>query len=184
MIAVQDRLKGLFVDPKREWAVIAGEPADIGRLYREFILIVAAIPSLAILVRMTLGFHPILAIGQAVTSYLLAIAQPIIAAVVVEKLAPKFRSSGSTVQALKIVAYSSAPVWVAGALYLIPGLGTLATLIAVIYAIYLFALGLPAVLHTPREQIVPFMVVCAIVLLVVNILLSLVFSRSAAYGWW
>jgi hypothetical protein len=53
----------------------------------------------------------------------------------------------------------------------------------VIYGIYLFAIGLTPVLHTPREQVVPFMVVCAIVLLVVNILLSVVLS-GPAYRWW
>ena len=114
----------------------------------------------------------------------MAIAQPIIGALVVEKLAPKFHSRGNTVQALKLVAYSSAPVWVGGVFYILPLLGQAAMLVAVIYAIYIFALGLPTLLHTPREQIVPFMVVCAIVMLVINVLLSLIVSRPAVYGWW
>lgn len=183
MVPIQDRLRGLFVDPKREWAVIAAEPADVASLYREFILIVAAIPALALFLGMVLRLRPMLAVGAAVTAYLTAIAQPIIAALVVERLAPKFRSSGSTAQALKLVAYSSAPAWGAGIFYVLPALGYVVVTVAVIYGIYLFAIGLPPVLHTPREQVVPFMVVCAIVLLVVNILLSLVLS-GPSYGWW
>jgi hypothetical protein len=173
----------LFVDPKREWAVIAAEPADAARLYRQFILIVAAIPALALFVGMVLRLRPIVAIAAAATTYLTTIAQPILVALAVERLAPKFRSSGSVAQALKLVAYSSAPAWAAGMLYIIPALGYAAVAVAVIYGIYLFAIGLTPVLHTPREQVVPFMVVCAIVLLVVNILLSLVLS-GPAYRWW
>ena len=70
------------------------------------------------------------------------------------------------------MAYSTAPSWVAGVFYLVPGIGNTATLVAVLFGIYLFALGLPRLLHTPREQIVPFMLVCGIVLLVINILLT------------
>jgi hypothetical protein len=100
--------------------------------------------------------------------------------VIVEKLAPRFKSSGNTGQALKLVAYSSAPVWMAGVFNLIPALVGAATIVGVLYGIYLFALGLPRVLHTPREQLVPFMVVCAIVFVVINILLTVLLTSSRA----
>jgi Yip1 domain len=177
---LKGRLTGLLVDPKREWTIIAGEPADVVWLYRHFIAIVAAIPSAALFLRFTLAASPILGLGAAVARYMIALATPMVAAVVVEKLAPKFRSSGSTAQALKLVAYSAAPVWVAGVFYLLPGVGPTAALVGLLYGIYLFALGLPRLMHTPREQLVPFMVVCALVLLVVNIVLTLVVSGSRA----
>jgi hypothetical protein len=178
MMKLQRRLTGLLVNPKAEWAAIAAEPADIASLYLTVILILAAVGPLALLLRITISGAPIVGFGIAVGTYLVSIANPIVSAVVVEKLAPKFGSHGTTVDALKLVAYSSTPAWVAGALYLIPGLGAIATLVGVLYGIYLFALGLPRLLHTPREQIVPFMVVCALVILVINTLLSALFSRS------
>ncbi len=55
-----------------------------------------------------------------------------------------------------------------------------AALVGLLYGIYLFALGLPRLMHTPREQLVPFMLVCALVLLVINIVLTLVVSGSRA----
>jgi hypothetical protein len=175
------RLTGLLTNPKAEWATIAAEPADIASLYRGFILIMAAVPSLALLIRLTIATAPAVGLSVAVSTYLAAIANPIVAAVVIEKLAPKFHSSGNTVQALKLVAYSSAPAWAAGALYIIPGLGPVATLVGVLYGIYLFALGVPRLLHTPREQIVPFIVVCALMILVINTVLSFLFSRSMMF---
>ena len=64
--------------------------------------------------------------------------------------------------------------------YLLPGVGEPAALVGLVYGIYLFALGLPRLMHTPREQLVPFMVVCALVLIVVNILLTLVMTGPRA----
>jgi hypothetical protein len=178
---LRNRLIGLFTDPKREWSVVAGEPADVAWLYRHFIVLVAAIPSVALFLRLALSAAPVLGLSVALRTYLVALFSPMLAAVVVEKLAPRFHSSRSTAQALKLVAYSSAPGWVAGALYLIPSIGAVATLVGVLYGIYLYALGLPRMLHTPREQIVPFMVVSALLLLVINIVLSALLTGARMF---
>jgi hypothetical protein len=176
---LRTRLTGLLVDPKREWSVIAGEPADVVWLYRGFIVIVAAIPSAALALRLSIAGAPVLGLSAALARYLVALAMPMAAAVAVELLAPRFQSRGNTAQALKLVAYSSAPVWVAGAFYLLPALGGTATVIGVLYGIYLFALGLPRVLHTPREQLVPFMLVCAIALLAINMVLTALMASAS-----
>ena len=95
-----------------------------------------------------------------------------IAAVVIEWLAPKFKSSGTRVDALKIVAYSMTPVWIAGILnerlerlrvypLHVPLLAVLG-IVAAFYAIYLCYLGLPYVMKTPQDQVVIFMIVSAL----------------------
>jgi hypothetical protein len=175
---LKKRLTGLLVEPAREWSTIAAEPADVAWLYSRFIFIVAAIPSVALLLRFTIAAAPMLGVSVAVARYIVALATPVAAAVIVEKLAPRFQSRGNTGQALKLVAYSSAPVWLAGVFNLVPVLAGAATIVGVLYGIYLFALGLPRVLHTPREQLVPFMVVCAIVFVVVNVLLTVLLTSS------
>ena len=164
------RLTGLIVEPRREWSTIAAEPDDVVWLYRHFIAIVAAVPAAALLLRFAIAAAPILGVRAAISRYLVALASPMVAAVVVEKLAPRFQSRGSTAQALKLVAYASTPVWVAGVCYLVLMLAPLA-LIAVLYAIYLFYLGLPILMKTPYEQVVPSMVVTAIAILMLNIVL-------------
>jgi hypothetical protein len=176
---LRKRLTGLLFDPKREWSLIAGEPADAVWLYRNFILIVAAIPSAALLLRFTIAAAPVLGLGAAATRYIVALAMPVAAAVVIEQLAPRFQSRGNTATALKLVAYSAAPVWVAGVFALLPMLGGTATLVGILYGIYLFALGLPRILHTPREQLVPFMLVCAILLLVINAVFTVLLTSRA-----
>ncbi len=178
---LRKRLTGLFTDPKREWSLIAAEPSDVGRLYREFIVIVAAVPAAALLLRFILAASPVLGLRIAVSMYLIALATPLVAALVIGKLAPRFHSSGTTAETLKLVAYSSAPTWLAGAFYLVPGLRGVATLVAVLYGIYLYALGLPRLLKTPREQMVPFMVVSALLLLVINIVLSALLTGTRMF---
>jgi hypothetical protein len=116
--------------------------------------------------------------ANAIVSWVFALVGVYIAAVVIEKLAPSFKSSGGTVQALKLVVYASTPVWVAGVLYLVPALSPL-IVIAALYAIYLFYVGLPSVMHTPGEQVIPYMIVSALVVIVVTMCLAVVASVLA-----
>ncbi|MGE0705898.1 MAG: Yip1 family protein, partial [Vicinamibacterales bacterium] len=103
-------------------------------------------------------------------SYVSALVSTLLAALVLERLAPRFQSHGDTAQTLKLVAYASTPVWVGGIVYLVIVLSPL-IVVAGLYAIYLFYVGLPYVMKTPPEQVVPFMVVAAIAIVVLSIIL-------------
>ena len=95
-------------------------------LYRNYILILAAIPSVCLFVSLGVFGAPYIgrlgmggALGGAITAYVRTLVSVLIAAVIVEKLAPTFGSRGDTAQALKLVAYACTPVWLAGVFYLI-----------------------------------------------------------------
>jgi hypothetical protein len=174
---LQKRVMGILTNPKAEWSAIAAEPDDIGSIYRDYIIYLAAIPAVCMFLGLSIIGVPYLgryglftALGSAIAMYVTSLVAPLIAAVVLEQLAPKFQSTGSTARALKLVAYASTPMWVAGVFYLFVVLAPLA-LIAALYAIYLFYLGLPELMKTPHDQVVPFMVVAALAIIVVNIVL-------------
>jgi hypothetical protein len=57
-----------------------------------------------------------------------------------------------------------------GVVNLIPALLPLG-IVAALYAIYLFYVGLPAVMKTPLEQVVPFMAIAALTNIVVGVVL-------------
>lgn len=150
----------------------------------------AAVPAIAqfigfTLVGVTVPFAGTVRIGvaracaNAVASWVLALVGAWIAAVVIEKLAPNFQSTGNTAQALKLVVYSMTPIWVAGVLNLVPGLGVL-VIVAALYAIYLFYLGLPPVMSTPSDKVIPYMVVSALVIIVVSFVLGAI--TTALFG--
>jgi hypothetical protein len=175
---LQTRATNILTNPKAEWPLIGVEPETVQGLYAQYILPLAAIPAIATLVnRAFIGvplvgrFGIVQSLVTACVLYALSLASVIAAAVVIEWLAPKFKSSGSTVQALKQVAYASTPVWIAGIFNISIALAPL-TIIAVFYAIYLFYLGLPSVMRTPPDQVVPYMVVSAIAILALNLVLT------------
>jgi hypothetical protein len=69
--------------------------------------------------------------------------------------------------AFKLVVYSWTPSWVVGALLIIPALSWLVA-IASLYSLYLFYLGLPLLMETPREKVTAyFLVVGALSIVVV-----------------
>lgn len=179
---LQTRVVNILKDPKSEWPVIAAESTDIGRLYREYIIPLSAIPVVASFIGSMWIGSMLVATGVAgggllwwlcfsIATYVLGLVGLYIDAVVIEWLAPKFKSSGTRVDALKVVAYSMTPVWIAGILSLVPLLAVLA-IVAVIYAIYLCYLGLPHVMKTPQDQVVIFMIVAAVVIIVIHMVLG------------
>jgi uncharacterized membrane protein len=70
-----------------------------------------------------------------------------------------------------MVAYASTAGWIAGMLRLIPALTPLIFL-AALYGVYLFYLGLPVVMKTPPDKIVPYMVVSAVVIIVISVVMA------------
>ena len=186
MANLQTRVVNIIKDPAKEWPVIAAEPDNVGRLYREYIIPLSAIGPIATFLGLSLigsilslGLGGYAALGMSalfmlvLTSWILGLAGVYLDAVIIEWLAPKFKSSGTRVDALKIVAYSMTPMWVASILQLLPLLSFL-VVIASLYGIYVCYLGLPPVMKTPADQVVIFMLVSFIVIVIVHLAIAMV----------
>jgi hypothetical protein len=194
--SLQDRVKRIITDPKAEWPVIEREPATVEKLFREYIALLAAIPVLATMIGSVVFGYTIPFVGTvrtpivqvivtAVFSYVFALIGVYIAAFVVDKLAPTFDSKPDFTQALKLVAYAYTPVWIAGVLNIIPMLGIL-VLLAALYSIYLFYLGLPVMMKTPEAKVIVYMIVAAVVMIVVGIVMGVISVALAgmfAFAW-
>jgi len=179
------RVTNILKQPAQEWPVIAAESADTTGLLSGYAGPLAAIPAVCTWIGTSvvgiLGYRRPIVSGLvvAIVTWVFALVGAFVGAFVIEKLAPTFKSSGNTVQALKIVVFASTPVWVAGVLNLVPALSPL-VIIAALYAIYLFYLGLPVVMKTPGDQVIPYMIVAAIVMFVVTVCLA--FFAAAITG--
>jgi hypothetical protein len=176
---LQTRVVNILTKPAQEWPVIASESTDVAALYKEYIIPLAAIPAICGFLGMTLIGVTVPFMGQIrtpmvsglaglIVGYVLSLVGVFLAAFIVDKLAPSFQSSGGIVQALKMVAFASTATWVAGLLQLVPALGILA-LLAALYGVYLFYLGLPSVMKTPPDKVIPYMVVSAVVIIVIYV---------------
>jgi hypothetical protein len=175
-----DRVKNILMNPAAEWRVIAAESTDVTALLRDYAAPLAAIPVVCRWIGISLigGIGIVRGLASAIVSWVLSLVGAWLAAAVIEKLAPTFQSRGDTTQALKLVVYASTPIWIAGVLNLVPALGVLIVL-AAIYAIYLFYLGLPPVMHTPTNQVLPYMMVSAVVVILVTFVMGLFASALA-----
>lgn len=190
--SLQDRAIKILKEPKTEWSVIDGETTDTAKLYREYIVPLAAIPAIASIIGLsvvgvsmpfigTFRIGIVRAFVSACVTYVLTLVGAYISALVIDKLAPTFESKPSTIQALKLVAYASTPAWIAGVLGVIPALAPI-QILAGLYSIYLFYLGLPVLMKTPQAKVIPYMVVAAIVAIVVMFAVSLVSSALVGVG--
>ena len=184
---LQTRARNIITQPAQEWRTIAAETTDVGSLLRDYAAPLSAIPAIAGWIGGSIIGYGFFRVGlvrgfaNAVVSWVFGLVGCWLAAIVIEKLAPTFGSRGSTAQALKLVVYASTPVWLAGILNLIPPLAVL-TLLAALYALYLFYVGLPIVMQTPQDKVVPYIVVSAIVVIVVMICVGFFASVVTGVG--
>lgn len=181
-MALIDRVKNIIASPRTEWPVIAQESSTVGSLYTGYIMILAAIGPIAMIVR-----SPLLLLGVAIVSYLIALVVTYLLALIVDALAPTFGGEKDFTQSLKLVAYAHTAAWIAGIFRLIPWLGGVLMLIAGVYSIYTFYLGAPVLRKATAEKAAGFTIVvvlCAIVLGAVlgTVLISTLFGGAMLAG--
>jgi len=174
------RIINLLTNPRDEWDAIANEATDITSLYREYIGLLAIIPALCTFIGLCVVGVRVPFLGVTVRTpmtegilhlivwYLFSLASVHLSALIVEKLAPSFQSRGDTLQAVKLVGFAATPVWLAGVFSVVPSLSML-SLIAGLYAIYLFYVGVGVLMQTPAEKALSYMVVAGLVVVVVHI---------------
>jgi hypothetical protein len=186
------RVKAILTTPKTEWPVIAAEPATIADLYKNYIVWLAAIPAICQFIKGSfIGYGafgisyrtPIGAgIAGMIVGYVLSLVLVYVVMFIVDALAPTFGGQKNQVQALKAVAYSWTASWVAGIAVLIPWLGFLIMLAALVYGIYLLYLGLPATMKCPPEKSGGYTAVTIIIAIVLGWIIGIVVAMVAGTG--
>lgn len=187
-----DRVKNILTRPKAEWAVIDAEASTIGGIYRGYVVILAAIPAVAMAVGLLLfGINLIIVtvrpsagyiLSNAIMQYVLALVGVYVLALIIEALAPTFGGVKDRTQAFKLAAYSYTPAWVAGILLLMPSLALL-VLLASLYSLYLLFIGLPILMKSAADKTAVYfaaVLVAAIVLWLVIAAVTSAVTRTFA----
>jgi hypothetical protein len=180
-----DRVKNILLTPKEEWPRIEAEPATIGGIYTSYVIILAAIPAIAVAIgflsfglpfvgRTSLSF----ALSTAVTQYIMSLVGVFVLSLIIDWLAPTFGATKDPVKAFKVAAYSYTAAWVAGVLSIIPSLGIL-VLLGSLYSLYLLYLGLPVLMKAPADKALSYTVVVVIAGIVLGIVI-MTLSRPIA----
>jgi len=172
------RIRGLLVEPREEWARIAGARESTQAVVQRWILPLAAIGPVARAIgsrvfgwgNFGLTYTPTLTatIVTAIVGYALGVLGTLFVAFALAGTAPSFGGVRDSRQALKVAAYSASMVYLAGAFQLVPGLVFLCVLGG--YGFHLLYLGAPVLLRVPKDKAQPFalaMVAAAIVTYVI-----------------
>jgi hypothetical protein len=178
-----ERVKGLVVNPKIEWRAIDAEQTSVHDLFTRYVMILAAIPPVASFIGMCIVGSGVLGqtvrmplaagVAYAVISYLFSLAFVYVFAMVIHGFSPKFEGHGELVDALKVAAYAPTPMWIAGALSIVPSLSIVGFLIG-LYSLYLLFIGLPTLTEPPEEKALPYFCVVVITMIVLSVVLYVV----------
>jgi hypothetical protein len=181
-----DRVKRILLSPGPEWEVIDGEQTTPAAIYTGYIMPLAAIGPIAQLIGHSvfgitvpfMGTYRIpfgSALIGAILSYILTLVGTYVLALIIDALAPTFNGQRNQMQALKLAAYSSTAAWLAGIFALIPWLGFLGIL--GLYSLYLLYLGLPVLMKTPREKVLPYTAVVVLAAIVLFMIVGMIAGR-------
>ncbi|RDI17025.1 Yip1-like protein [Pseudacidovorax intermedius] len=179
------RVQDILLRPKRTWPEIAAESTDTATLYRDYLLILAAIPAVAGFIGLSIigagvfGVRfrvPIVSgLVQAIVSYVLSLVMVYVLALIVDALAPSFGGRRNPIQALKLVAYASTAGFAGGIFGLLPALAVLGALVG-LYSVYLFYIGVPVLMECPAEKALVYTVVFALCAIVASVVLGALLS--------
>ncbi|WP_018266378.1 Yip1 family protein [Methylosinus sp. LW4] len=156
---ILERAKRIISSPKTEWAAIEAEQTTALDLYRNYILYLAAVPAIAnFLGGWLFGFsrgsnvvHYSFFTGLIRAALQYGLGLPLLygVALVISMLAPSFEGKRDDLRALKLIAYSYTPIWLAEIFGLVPGLRWLDVL--GVFAVYLFYVGVSRMMRSKEE---------------------------------
>jgi hypothetical protein len=181
-----DRVKNIILTPKAEWARIAGEPADVGKLYIGYALPLLLLGAICSFIGMSMiglpfiGRLPLMwALTDAISKVVMGFVTLFITAFIANALAPTFGSKQDMGQAQKLVVYGSTAGMLAGVLAIFPPLAVLA-IVGGIYSIVLIYFGLAPVMGTPTDKQVAYVAVLIIACIVVFMVLGYIVTMVMA----
>ena len=170
-----ERVQAILLKPKETWPVIAQEGGDVASIYKNYLLILAAIPAVASFIGMSVvgaGMFgvsirvPIVAgLVNMVVAYILSLVMVYVLSLIANALAPTFAGEKNALNAFKLIAYASTAGMVGGIFSLLPGLSMLG-LLASLYSIYLIYTGIPPLMKSPPDKAIGYtvvIIVCGIV---------------------
>jgi hypothetical protein len=188
---IVQRVKDIILKPSDTWAEIKAEQVTIKELYTSYAMLLAAIPPIASFIGLSLLGFSVLAfsyrvplgwgISHALVSYVLSLVGLYVVGLIIDTLAPSFGSKKNQVNAMKVAVFSWTPSWIARILMIIPALSPVAMLLS-LYSLYLFYLGLPILMETPKDKAMGYFIATILVSIVVFILIGVISNSLFGFG--
>src|ERR1041385_2440973 len=169
-----DRIKGILLQPKSEWAKTESEPGDAGYLLTNYVAILAAIAPICTFIGTSIigvGGERIgigLGLVRAVVVYVLTLIGFFVVGYIIDFLAGTFGARKNLQNAMKVSAYAPTAAWLAGVFNILPALSFLAIL--GLYSLYSLYTGIGALMRPAANNALIYtiaVIICAIIVWVV-----------------
>lgn len=171
--AIIARVQRLLTSPATEWDVIAGEAADVQKIYMNYVgplLIAAAIATAIALLMVGYGIGGVL--QYFVVQVVLGLIGVYVVAFVINMLAPTFGATADMGQAFKLAAYSPTSSWVGSLFVIVPVLGAIVAVVGALYSLYIFYVGLPKLMRPPQDKVVVYVLAIIGVMIVIYLVIG------------
>ncbi len=180
-----ERVKNILTTPKTEWEFINSESATPQSLLTGYILPLALVSAAGPLL-WALVFAGIFGTSFGFTTVIIGFVAQVVAyyvsVILVDMLAPSFGSEKDINKSAQLVAYSYTPSFIAGFLSFIPLLGSLISLAAWAYGIYIMYLGIGPLKKTPEDKKVVYLVVVYVILMALYFIILAILGAIFIFG--
>lgn len=148
------RVKGILLRPSAEWEVIETEKANLASLFRDYLAPLAAIPAAAnFLGALAAGpTNPFGVLAGSIIAWAFSVGAVYAMGWVIFKLADNFSARQDQMKAMKVAVYSSTPIWLAGAVFLLPPSFNFFFILS-LYGLYILFRGLQLPMKTPPDKV-------------------------------
>ena len=183
METLASRARSVLFEPRATFKEVDAEFTKPGAIWGRYVLPLAAIgPIAGAIGRLVFGQRIALttltssvsisdAITWAIISFLLSLAAVFALTHVISLLAPGFGGQKNDVQALKVAAYASTPMWLSGFFSIYARLAMVGVIVSA-YSLYLLFVGLPIVMKVPQDRSMGYTAVVIIAAVVIFLLVS------------
>ena len=172
-----ERIKNILITPKTEWQKIDSEEQTLSTVIITYILPLSLFAAICAyigfgLVGIDTGLFGLRLKGnewglyEGISRLISPILSTIIAAYVIDALAPTFKSEKNINKSAQLVAYSATASLVGSVFLILPSLSLLAALLG-LYGIYILYLGIGPLKKTPDDQKIGYMIVSFVIYIVI-----------------
>jgi hypothetical protein len=155
------RARAMLVDPAVEWTRIEQESGDPAYLLSRYVALLALVPAVFGFIGSSIIGARLPGAGSvrapifdglfgAILGYAETFVTVLLLGLIINLLAPLFGGQKAFGKALKLVVYSSTPVWLTGIFLLLPGLRFLA--LTGFYGAYVLSTGLSRLMKSPEQK--------------------------------
>jgi hypothetical protein len=168
------RVTHILTLPDKDWTLIKEEADTPLHIFYKYVMILAAIPSLAFFFRIGAA-HLTVAFFIAAATYILNLIGIFALTMIMNVLSPSFHATKNLPLDFKIIAYSMIPFWLSGVFHLVSFLSLAGAIAGGFYFLYLLILGVGELKDVPREKHVLFSVIVALFALAFYLIIYLLF---------